>query len=213
MIVGYMRISTQKESQKTDRQRITLEQYAEENNFKFDEMLEERISGKIKAEDRKQYSRLKKDLKPGDTLVITDIDRLGRNADDTITELKDLKAKGIRVVALDVPYMNEWNKVNNDSIYDMIIDIVITLKAHMAQQEREKISARVKQGLADARAEGRVGGRPKVGSEKFTFPKNFIKYYNQWKNKDIKKVEFARLLNVSRPTLDLYIKTYEESNK
>ena len=213
MIVGYMRISTQKESQKTDRQRITLEQYAEENNFKFDEMLEERISGKIKAEDRKQYSRLKKDLKPEDTLVITDIDRLGRNADDTITELKDLKAKGIRVVALDVPYMNEWNKVNNDSIYDMIIDIVITLKAHMAQQEREKISARVKQGLAAAAAEGRVGGRPKVGSEKFTFPKNFIKYYNQWKNKDIKKVEFARLLNVSRPTLDLYIKTYEESNK
>lgn len=207
MIVGYMRISTQKESQKTDRQRVTLEQYAKENNFEFDELLEERISGKVKVEERKQYSRLKKDLKPGDTLIVTDIDRLGRDADDTIIELKDLKAKGIRVVALDVPYMNEWKKVNNDSIYDMIIDIVITLKAHMAQQEREKISVRVKQGLEAARAEGRVGGRPKVSSD--NLPKNFIKYYNQWKNKDIKKVEFARLLNVSRPTLDGYIKAYE----
>ena len=207
MIVGYMRISTQKESQKTDRQRVTLEQYAKENNFEFDELLEERISGKVKVEERKQYSRLKKDLKPGDTLIVTDIDRLGRDADDTIIELKDLKAKGVRVVALDVPYMNEWDKVNDDSIYDMIRDIVITLKAHMAQQEREKISARVKQGLEAAKKEGRVGGRPKVNADKL--PKSFYKYYNQWKNKDIKKVEFARLLDVSRPTLDLYIKTYE----
>ena len=207
MIACYMRISTNKESQKTDRQKITLESYAKENNFEFDLMVEERVSGKIKAKERKQYSTLKDKLKSGDTLVITDIDRLGRNADDTIIELKDLKAKGIRVVALDVPYMNEWDKVNDDSIYDMIRDIVITLKAHMAQQEREKISARVKQGLEAAKKEGRVGGRPKVNADKL--PKSFYKYYNQWKNKDIKKVEFARLLDVSRPTLDLYIKTYE----
>ena len=213
MIACYMRISTNKESQKIDRQKITLESYAKENNFEFDLMVEERVSGKIKAKERKQYSTLKDKLKSGDTLVITDIDRLGRNADDTIIELKDLKAKGIRVVALDVPYMNEWDKVNDDSIYDMIRDIVITLKAHMAQQEREKISTRVKQGLAAAREEGRVGGRPQVGSDKFKYPKNFIKYYEQWKNKDIKKVEFARLLNVSRPTLDLYIKTYEANIK
>ena len=209
MIVGYMRISTQKESQKTDRQRITLEQYAKENNFKFDELLEERISGKVKAKERKQYSRLKKDLKPGSTLVVTDIDRLGRDADDTIIELKDLKAKGIRVVALDVPYMNEWNKVNNDSIYDMLIDIVITLKAHMAQQEREKVSSRVKQGLEAAKAQGKVLGRRKLTVD--DLPKNFIRYYNQWQDKSILKIEFARLLNVSRPTLDLYIKTYEAS--
>lgn len=210
MIYSYMRISTNKESQKMDRQRVTLESYAKENNFKFDDSVEEKISGKVKAKDREKYSKLKNNLKPGDTLVITDIDRLGRDADDTITELKDLKLKGIRVVALDVPYMNEWDKVNDDSIYDMIRDIVITLKAHMAQQEREKTSKRVKQGLEAARAEGRVGGRPKITTDKL--PKNFVKYYNQWKDKSIKKVEFARLLEVSRPTLDLYIKTYEASN-
>ncbi|GEQ19021.1 DNA invertase Pin-like site-specific DNA recombinase [Clostridium butyricum] len=45
MIFGYMRISTQKETQITDRQRITLEQYAAANKFKFDELIEERISG------------------------------------------------------------------------------------------------------------------------------------------------------------------------
>ena len=209
MIACYMRISTQKESQKTDRQRITLERYAKENNFKYDDMVEERVSGKVKAKDREKYSGLKESLNKGDTLVITDIDRIGRNADDIIAELKDLKEKGIRVVALDVPYMNEWEKVNDDSMYGMIRDIFITLKAHMAQQEREKISERVKQGLEYAKSQGRVGGRPKVTLE--SLPKKFPKYYNQWKNKDIKKVEFARLLDVSSPTLDLYIKTYEES--
>ena len=207
MIACYMRISTNKESQKMDRQKHTLESYAKQNNFEFDLMVEERISGKIKANDRKQYATLKDKLKEGDTLVITDIDRLGRNADDTILELKDLKAKGIRVVALDVPYMNQWDTVNNDSIYMMLIDIVTTLKAHMAQQEREKISKRVKEGLAAAKAEGRVGGRPEL--DKDTLPKNFYKYYEQWKNKAITKVEFSRLLNVTRPTLDKYIKTYE----
>lgn len=45
MIFGYMRISTQKEKQTTDRQRITLEHYAKDNSFIIDEIVEERISG------------------------------------------------------------------------------------------------------------------------------------------------------------------------
>ena len=48
MIFGYMRISTQKASQTTDRQKDTLEKYAKDNSFEFDEMVEERISGTIK---------------------------------------------------------------------------------------------------------------------------------------------------------------------
>ena len=47
MIFGYMRIGTQKEKQTTDRQRITLEQYVATSQFKFDKLIEERISGII----------------------------------------------------------------------------------------------------------------------------------------------------------------------
>ena len=46
-----------------------------------------------------------------------------------------------------MPYMCDWNKANDNSIYDMVIDIVITIKAHMAQQEREKTVARINQGI------------------------------------------------------------------
>ncbi|OAA83572.1 putative DNA-invertase from lambdoid prophage Rac [Clostridium ljungdahlii] len=144
MIYGYMRISTKKEKQTTDRQKITLETYAKGNKFKFDKIVEERVSGAVIAEKREVYSDLKaKTLRKNDILIITDLDRLGRDADDIISELKELKSRGIRVIALDIPYMNKWQKLMDSSLYNMIIDIVITLKAHMAQQEREKMVERI----------------------------------------------------------------------
>ena len=116
MIFGYMRISTQKQKQTTDRQKLTLEKYAKDNDFKFNELIEERISGTVKAENRPQYNQLKSKLRQGDILIVTDIDRLGRSADDVIMEFKKLKSEGIRVIALDTPYLNEWEKVQNGSI-------------------------------------------------------------------------------------------------
>lgn len=209
MIYGYMRISTQKEKQTTDRQRITLEQYTKENNFIFDSIVEERVSGTIKAENREVYRDLKtKTLRVNDLLIITDLDRLGRDADDVISELKDLKAKGIRVIALDIPYMNEFKKAQDSSIYNMVVDIVITLKAHMAQQEREKTVSRINQGLASARAKGKKLGRPVA-----ELPQNFIKEYKKFKigaYGKINALQFARIQGIGRSTLYKYIAIYEE---
>jgi DNA invertase Pin-like site-specific DNA recombinase len=212
MIFGYMRISTTKSTQKTDRQLLTLKTYAEENNFKFDEIVEERVSGTVKADNREEYSKLKERLRNGDILVITDLDRLGRNADNVIMELKDLKSKGIKAIALDIPHMNEWNKINgNDSIYEMIVDIVITLKAHMAQQEREKTVSRINQGLDVARAKGTKLGRPKA-----ELPNDFIKEYEKFKNGAYGKIsalKFAKMFGIGRSTLYKYINIYEEGKE
>lgn len=207
MIFGYMRISTQKEKQTTDRQRITLEQYATDNGFKFDALIEERISGTIKAESRPQFNELKGKLRKDDILIITDIDRLGRNADDVIMEFKRLKADGIRVIALDTPYLNEWEKIQDSSIYNMIADIFITLKAHMAQQEREKTVQRINQGLEVARSKGKTLGRPKA-----ELPKDFIKEYKKFKDGsygDMSAMSFAKMIGIGRSTLYKYIKIYE----
>lgn len=208
MIFGYMRISTQKEKQTTDRQRITLEQYATDNGFTFDELIEERISGTIKAESRPQFNALKGKLRENDILIITDIDRLGRNADDVIMEFKKLKADGIRVIALDTPYLNEWEKIQDSSIYNMIADIFITLKAHMAQQEREKTVARINQGLAVAKAKGKTLGRPQA-----ELPKEFVKEYKKFKDGEYGKMSalaFAKTLGIGRSTLYKYINIYDE---
>lgn len=207
MIFGYMRISTQKEKQTTDRQRITLEAYAADNNFKFDEILAERISGTVKADQREVYKSLKDKLRAEDTLIITDLDRLGRDADNTISELKELKSKNIRVIALDIPYMCDWEKIQDSSIYNMIIDILITLKAHMAQQEREKTVTRIMQGLDVARAKGKTLGRPKA-----ELPRDFIKQYDKFKSGgygDMTATSFAKMIGIGRATLYKYIGIYE----
>lgn len=208
MIFAYMRISTQKEKQTTDRQRLTLEQYAKDNSFVIDEIVEERVSGTVKADDRKEYKGLKAKLRKGDILIVTDIDRLGRNADDVILEFKKLKADNIRVIALDTPYLCEWDKVQDSSLYNMIADIFITLKAHMAQQEREKTVSRINQGLEVAKAKGKQLGRPKV-----ELPKDFIKEYKKFKKGEYGKMSaqsFAKMLSIGRSTLYKYIKLYEE---
>lgn len=207
MIFAYMRKSTNKAEQKHDRQRLAIESYAETNKFKIDEWVEETVSGSVNADNRPLYNSLKDKLRKDDVLIITDIDRLGRNADDTIAELKDLKKNGIRVVALDVPHMNEWYKVQDGSIYDMIIDIVITLKAHMAQQEKEKIVERINQGLDVARAKGTKLGRPQA-----ELPQDFIKKYKKYKEGgygELSAVGFAKMLGIGRSTLYKYIKLYE----
>lgn len=206
MIFGYMRIST-KDKQTTERQEVTLEQYAKTNGFVFDELVAEKVSGAIKANNRPEYLRLKDKLRNGDILVVTDLDRLGRDADDLIRELKELKELGVRVVALDIPYMNEWNKINDSSIYNMVIDIVITIKAHIAQQEREKIVSRINQGLAAAREKGTKLGRPNA-----QLPDNFLKEYNKFKEGkygDMSATAFAKMLGIGRATLYKYIKIYE----
>ena len=50
--------------------------------------------------------------------------RLGRNADDVIVGIKDLQSKGVRVVALDVPFPNDWEWMDDDSLSKMIINAV-----------------------------------------------------------------------------------------
>ena len=207
MIFGYARISTTKDTQTTQRQLLTLKQYAKANSFTFDEILEERVSGTVNTENREEYSMLKNRLRKEDILILTDLDRLGRNADNVIMELKDLKSKGIRVIALDMPYMSDWNKVNDNSIYDMVIDIVITIKAHIAQQEREKIVSRINQGLSVAKAEGKTLGRPKA-----ELPTDFVKEYIKFKKGHYGSMTssgFAKMLGIGRSTLYKYINIYE----
>ena len=171
-IFAYMRISTN--HQKTDRQKQTIIEYSVKNGFNIDEFVSDTITGGTKADNRPNYHNMKEHFRRGDTVIVSDVDRLGRNADDVIVEIKDLQSKGIRVVALDVPFLNDWEKMNDDSLSKMIIDIFVTLKAHIAQQEKEKIHDRVMQGLEVAKAKGKKLGRPPTG-----VPKEFIKEYNK----------------------------------
>ena len=204
MIFAYARISTTKETQRTDRQLLAISEYAAANSFTVDEITEETMSGKSLS--RPKYTALCGKMRQGDILVISDVDRLGRNADEVILEFKRLKADGVKVVALDTPYLNVWGNVQDDSLYAMIVDILITLKAHLAQQEREKTVARVKQGLDVARANGKRLGRPPkaVNAE-------VVKAYERVNAGAITKAEAAKLCGISRQHFDRLINKIDES--
>ena len=86
-IFGYLRISTNLKKQKTDRQKITLLEYAVANNFTIDEFFTDIITGGTKAENRDDFLRMKSKLRSGDIIVVTDIDRMGRDADVGIVRI------------------------------------------------------------------------------------------------------------------------------
>ena len=126
-------------------------------------------------------------------------------------EIKDLQSKGIRVVALDVPFLNDWEKMNDDSLSKMIVDIFVTLKAHIAQQEKEKIHDRVMQGLDAARKNGKKLGRPSTG-----VPKEFIKEYNKFQSGEygnISVVQFSKMQGIATSTFYKYASLLREKNK
>lgn len=208
-IFAYMRISTSHKAQKVDRQRQAIMDYSVGNGFVVDEFVSDVITGGTKADNRPNYHGMKRQLRDGDTLVISDVDRLGRDADDVIVEIKDLQARGVRVVALDVPFLNDWEKMNDDSLSKMIIDIFVALKAHIAQQEKEKIHDRVMQGLDVARKKGKKLGRPATG-----VPKEFVKEYGKFQSGaygSITVVQFAKLQGIAVSTFYKYASILKEN--
>ena len=199
MIYGYARCSTNEDKQDINRQtRELVAAGADRENI----YLEYASGSKV---DRVEFNKLLKNINAGDTIVTTEVSRLSRSTKHLCEIIDIIEQKKLKLIIINSMTIDCTNEK-----MDPMTAAFLQIAGVFAELERNIISQRVKSGLANARAKGKTLGRPKVGSDKFEYPKNFIKYYNQWKNKEIKKNEFARLLQVSRPTLDLYIKTYEE---
>lgn len=197
---GYVRVSTKE--QNLDRQLYAMNEYEQSNCIKFDKIFKDKRSGK--NFNRKDYQLMKEVIKTGDTLVIKELDRLGRDMDGIKAEWNELSAKGVQIVIMDCEMLSTKGK--SDIEQKLISNIVFELLSYMAQKEREKLQIRVKEGLARAKAKGVKLGRPSR-----TLPDNFEKYYRKWKSKEINQDEFAKLLNTCRMTIYRYIKFYEAS--
>ena len=168
---GYVRVSTKE--QNIDRQMIALREFgiAEKHIFV------DKVSGK--DFQRPQYKRLVKKVKPGDTLVIKSIDRLGRNYDEILEQwryiTKELQAS---IVVLDMPLLD--TRQGRDLTGTLIADIVLQLLSYVAQTEREFIRQRQAEGIAAAKAKGlNLGRRPKPK------PDNYPVVYNRWREGQI----------------------------
>lgn len=139
MKFGYARVSTDK--QVTDRQMDALRAYG------VDEIFEEKVSGTKKS--RPQLNALLNQLRTGDTLVVYELKRLGRNTKQLLALAEDFQANGIEFVSL-------TEQIDTTTPMGRF---VFTTWCALAQLDRDIISENTKSGLAAAKARGRVGGR------------------------------------------------------
>ena len=184
---GYARVSTA--HQREDRQVQALLDYGiEERNIVVD-----KESGK--DFNRLGYLSLKeKWLRQGDTLVVKELDRLGRNKAKIREELEGFRAEGIRVKILNVP-TTLLDCEGQDWVLDMVSNILIEVMASVAEEERVKIHRRQEEGIAVAKAKGVVFGRPSIAK-----PANYEAVMALVDSGQIKAVEAMRELGVKKTT-------------
>lgn len=201
MIFGYARVSTA--DQKLDRQITELKQFVpEERNILTD-------IGSGKNFDRPGYNALVGTayttplLRAGDTLVITSIDRLGRNYQEIQAQWYRLtKELEVQIKVLDMPLLDTTG--NNDLEGNLIADLVLQILSYVAEKERNSIRERQRQGIENARAKGVHMGRPKA-----VFPKHWCEVYSEWKNGEITAVAAYRRLGLTKTTFYKLVKQYE----
>ncbi len=111
----------------------------------------ESISGSVTATERPQFAKLLDRLEPGDVLIVTKLDRLGRNAMDVRSTVDRLATEGVRVHCLALGGVDLTSAAGK-----MTMGVLIAV----AEFERDLLIERTHAGIARARAEGKVMGRP-----------------------------------------------------
>ena len=153
-------------------------------------------------------------MRSGDTLVIKELDRLGRNKEAIKEEIKWFKDNGIILRILDIPTtLIDYSCYDNTmakAIMEMVNNILIEVLGTIAQEERNKIRQRQMEGIQALknRNNGKGIGRPKI-----EFPLNFKEVYDKWKSKSITGVRAMELLKLKKTTFYKLINEYERSYK
>jgi len=191
---GYVRVSSI--DQNEERQMIAMK----EKGIELRNIFMDKMSGK--NFDRPQYKRLVKKLKPGDTLYILSIDRLGRNYEEILAQWRILtKDIGIDVCVIDMPLLDTRN--GKDLMGTFIGDLVLQILSFVAQNERENIRKRQAQGIAAAKARGVHMGRPAIKP-----PDNFPDLVKAWEKKKISLEDVLKQCNMSEATFYRRLREY-----
>lgn len=194
--LAYIRVSTDKQDLKN--QRLEILEYARKNGLTVDEFIEVEISSR-KDKDKRRINELFGKLIAQDTLIVSELSRLGRSTAEVINMVNALIEMKVRFIAI------KQNIIINGK-NDMQTKIMITMFSLFAELERDMISSRTIQALAAKRAQGIKLGRPKgaLGSSKLDDKREHIEELLKHK---VAKAAIARMLGVSRITLHNYIES------
>lgn len=196
---GYIRVSST--DQNEGRQLAALHACKiPKNNLYLD-----KLSGK--SFNRPQYKRLLKRLRPGDTLYLLSIDRLGRNYEEVQEQWRLLtKEKGVDICVLDMPLLD--TRRDKDLMGTFIADLVLQILSFVAQNERENIKKRQAQGIAAAKARGVQFGRPGLPE-----PADFAKLVETWDSRLITIDQITARYGLSESTFYRRLRAYRKGKK
>lgn len=199
--VAYIRVSSK--DQNLDRQLEELKKLGIEEKYIY----QDKQSGK--NFDRIGYQYMKKSLEKGDTLVIKELDRIGRNQEELKKEWQYFKDNEINVRVLDLPALNiNYDDENIKPLAKMISNIIFEIMSWKAQNERETIRKRQAEGIKIAKAKKIKFGRPCV-----KMPDNFKEIYTMWKNGEITATKGMELTGLKKNKFYDFIKLYENQEK
>lgn len=184
MKVGYVRISTKE--QNTARQDLLMRELGVERIFT------DKVSGK--TQERPELHRMMDFVREGDSLTVESISRFARNTRDLLDLTATLDEKGVQFIS---------QKENIDTSKPAG-EFMLTVFAALAQLERENILERQAEGIAIAKAEGRMKGRPKKAVDRFE------SVYLDVREGRTSAAEAARQLGISRSTWYRKVREYED---
>ena len=208
MYYGYHRVSTK--DQNLDRGIKGIEDFCKQKNYPLQKIFLDKISGK--SFDRPRYTVLKEDvLREGDTLILYELDRLGRNKKEIIDELRYYEDHNIRVMFLDIPTstidLSEESDSMNKLITDTINKVVIEIYAMQAETELQRKEKRQREGIEAKKARGEWDD---YGRHRLMSAEEFAKQYSKVEQGKIGSLELMRQLKMKKSTYFKYVNEYKE---
>ncbi|CNK92186.1 recombinase family protein [Yersinia enterocolitica] len=144
-VIGYVRVSTHDQTIENQKQQIT-----DSGKLVNKWFMDEAVSGSIKASEREGFASLLNYIREGDTLIVTGIDRLGRNTINVLQTVEMLQAKGVKIISLREEF----------DLSTSVGKAMLTMMAGLASLEKDLIAERRTAGIKRAKSEGVHCGRP-----------------------------------------------------
>lgn len=193
MVYGYCRCSTTENKQDVNRQRRELKSMGVSDSCIY---MEYASGTKI---NRQELNKLLSVVTSGDTIVTTEISRLTRSTKQLCDLIDLIKEKHLKLIIKDSLTID---CTSTDSI-DAMSNAFLQIAAVFAELERNMVVDRVRSGMANAKSKGIKLGRPTLTVDKI--PAKVVSLFPRYRDNQLTKTEYAKLCDISRPTLNKYI--------
>jgi len=147
-IFGYGRVSTGQQTAENQRLELDKAGYQIDPDYWF---ADEGVSGKVAASQRPAFKQLLSKIRKDETLVVSKLDRLGRDAIDVLQTVRQLGDMKVKVIV---------HQLGTTDLTSAAGKLLLTMLSAVAEMERDLLVERTQAGLARAKAEGKTLGRP-----------------------------------------------------